>query len=250
MIIDAHCHLPKNLSLDTFFEEKNGENIDKSVLILNTVDEQNAFIDQIEIAKSHKSKLALLIGYDYKNSNIINTIKNIHNHGFNYGLKLHSRFMHFTINDLPYVLASLDNIDFEVIMVDGFTYGREIETHIFLELLLSVSKKYPNKKVIFAHSGGIDILRTMLCTRNVANIFYDLSLTVPYLFNTSIHNDIIHFIRFSHSRIMFGSDSPDFSATYALDKFYAIFNEMSLEKNIQNNILFSNAQSIYKEIWN
>lgn len=249
MIIDAHCHLPKDLNLNKLIQEKNDLNIQKSLLILNTKSEQSAFIEQIDIAKENKNKLGILIGYDYKNESLNETIKIFYDNGIKFGLKLHSRFMHFTKLDIPNILSSLEKIDFDVIMVDGFTYGPEIETHIFLELLIAVAKSFPDKKVVFAHAGGIDILRTMLCTRSLSNIFYDLSLTVPYLYNTSIHPDIIHFIKFTNQRVMFGSDSPDFTTEYALDKFKELFSEMNLDKKIIDDILYSNANKIYAQIW-
>lgn len=249
MIIDAHCHLPKDLSLSSFLEEKNKASIEKSVLILNTPKEQNSFIEQIELAKNNKDKLGILVGLDYKNESILDTLDVIKSNGFKIGIKLHSRFMHFTLLDIDKILNSMKNIEFDVVMVDGFVYGPDIETHIFLELLIAVAKAFPQKKIVFAHSGGIDILRTMLCTRTLDNVYYDLSLTVPYLFNTHIHPDIIHFLKFTHTRTMFGSDSPDFTTIYSLKKFYEIFDEMKLSDEIRNNILYSNANKIYSDIW-
>lgn len=249
MIIDAHCHLPKDLNLSNFLVEKDIAGIEKSILILNTPKEQNAFIDQIELAKKNKNKLGILVGLDFKNESILDTLDIIKSNGFKFGIKLHSRFMHFRISDIDKILESMMSTDFDVAMVDGFVYGPDIETHIFLELLIAVSKAFPNKKIVFAHSGGIDILRTMLCTRSLDNVYYDLSLTVPYLFDTHIHPDILHFIKFTHTRTMFGSDSPDFTTKYALKKFFEIFDEMKLSSEIINNLLYSNANKIYSDIW-
>ncbi|NMD37389.1 MAG: amidohydrolase family protein [Christensenellaceae bacterium] len=248
--IDAHSHLPKDGKLSTLLDNMNNENVEKLVLILNSKEEFDVFKKEINIFKLNSSRFGVLLGLDYRNFVHIQNIDFLNVNNIHYGIKLHSRYTNITKNDFDKVIKIIHSIKTNVILVDSFPYGADYKTHIGIELSIELANAFKNKKIILAHSGGIDLLKCMLLTRSLSNVFYDLSLTVPYLFNTSIHADIIHFIRYTSNRIMYGSDYPDFTIQNSKSKFMDIIKESGIDENSINNIMYKNALEIYSSLWN
>ncbi|MDY5730038.1 MAG: amidohydrolase family protein [Eubacteriales bacterium] len=248
-IIDAHLHFPNDKQLPTLIAQLNQNNIEKCVLILNTKDDQDIFLSQFAYFLEHKHRFGIALGFHYKEKYHLECAKMLEQNNIPYAIKLHSRLMQYIKQDIPAILQMIHTNKAQNIIVDGFAYGHHLEYLIGLELLIALANEFPCKNIIYAHSGGIDILKTMLLTRTLSNVRYDLSLTVPYLFRTSVYADILQFIKYNHSKIMFGSDSPDFTIEFALEKFAKVFDALQLNKETKKAILYQNALSIYKEIF-
>lgn len=248
-VIDAHCHLPKTKSVDDLIRLMDESDVEKSILILNTKEDQEAIQKQISSVLKNKHRLGIAVGYDLHIPGIDAYIAELRECGLNIMIKLHSRIMKYTLHDIPTILSRLHAIDFGIIMVDGFDYGHHLENLINLELLVATAEEFPDKKVVFAHAGGINILKSMLCTRTLSNVYYDLSLTVPYLFETSIYKDIKHFLRFNYAKTMFGSDYPDFTVNDSKLKFDIVMNELNFSLEIMNDVFYHNAAKIYCELF-
>lgn len=74
----------------------------------------------------------------------------------------------------------LHTLCFRTVLVDHWIFGPHIENHIGTELSIHLAKELPDKWIVIAHSGGFKLIETMLLTRTIKNIFYDLSLTQLY----------------------------------------------------------------------
>lgn len=248
-IIDAHSHLPKDKKISSLLSLMDANNTEKVLLILNTKEDQEEVLKQLALLLQYKKRIGIAVGYDIAIPDIDDYITNLQKQGISCVIKLHSRIMQYTLAQIPEILKRLRNVDFNTIMVDGFDYGHHLENLINLELLVAVAEAFSEKNVVFAHAGGIQILKTMLCTRTLKNVNYDLSLTVPYLFNTSIKQDILHFLRFNHTKVMFGSDYPDFSIEESYQKFNILFQELGFTSEIIENVLYNNANRLYSEVF-
>lgn len=248
-VIDAHCHLPKNKSVEELIHLMDKSRVEKALLILNTKEDQDALWDQIDLLLRYKARLGIAVGYDIRIPDIDEYYQRLRDLGIPCMLKLHSRIMRYTLEDIPDILSRMENISFSTVMVDGFDHGHHLENLICLELLVAVAERFADRRIVFAHAGGINILKTMLCTRTLKNVYYDFSLTVPYLFNTSIHQDMLHFLRYNHEKVMFGSDYPDFTVDVSLEKFHILFQELGFEDDLIKNILYQNALNIYSDVF-
>ncbi len=248
-IVDAHSHLPKDGKIKTLLNNMDKLNVQKNILVINTQKEFELFKENIDDLKANLKRFGILIGLDYNNPLYLNNLEYLKQNSIKYGIKLHSRYMNITEKDFINVFEAVKKSNTDIILVDCFPFGPNYKTHIGIELGIELAQAFKDKKIVLAHSGGIDILRCMLLTRSLSNVYYDLSLTVPYLFNTSIHNDIIHFIKYTSNRIMYGSDYPDFSIEDSKEKFYTLFKEMELDDNKVMQIMYKNALDIYSSLW-
>jgi predicted TIM-barrel fold metal-dependent hydrolase len=96
-----------------------------------------------------------------------------------------------------------------------------------------------------AHSGGIHLLQTMLYTRSVKNIFYDISFTCNYLYTTSVKQDMVHFLKYTANRVMFGSDYPDFTVHEAAKTVLELAGLAFLSEDQKERIFYQNAADMY-----
>lgn len=248
-VIDAHVHLDMNSKNPFEYIETaliNNKFIG-CVLILNTQEEKDCFIDNYSIFCKYKNSIHIAAALDIHHINeCIKFYNFLLDHNIDYSVKLHSRMHNITKNDFNEVYENLKMLNFKSIIVDAFYYGSNLETHIMLELGIYLAKKFPNIYIILAHFGGYKILETMLCTRELKNVFYDTSFTQNYLFETSVLSDIKCCIKFSSNRIMFGSDSPSFS----FDEAYNISKQMIADANLDNeginSFYYKTATKIYR----
>ena len=240
-MIDGHIHFPVNSAnpYKDFCAELLRGGVYQFLLILNTQKEKEIFINHIDELKNNYD-FGIAIGLDIHNSCCIDEYNIFRAKGCSCSVKLHPRIAKITKQDFTLVYKIVSQLDCKAIIVDDWLFGPQIENHIGTELAIFLAKKLPHKRIVIAHSGGIRILETMMLTRNVDNIFYDLALTCKYFDDTSLSIDIEHFIRYTSKRIVFGSDYPDFSisesyqalrkhcerAKVALDDIEHIFNEL------------------------
>jgi len=235
---DSHIHFNMeavNIANDFITQVKF---LDGFILILNNEEEkkvfENSFLDKF-IQLFPLSVLAL--NYELANTIFLNKLNA---KGIGYGLKLHPRLSNITKDKFRDIANLIEGIDFKFIIIDCFYYGSNLETHTNLELSIFIAKYFKDQKILLAHSGGHKVLEYMLYTRELKNIYYDLSLTSNYLKNTSVEKDMINFIKYNYSRIFFGSDYPDFSVKSSLDSYLCLTNKAALDNIKVKKILYEN----------
>lgn len=249
-IIDAHVHLnmKENNSCDALNSNLASCNIEETVLILNSQKEKLYFLDHFqEIAdKQHHWHIGVLI--DLNSGALETDIMNmLLSRSIPFSIKVHSRISELSVSDIPSLIKKIDEMpgSWENIIVDGFYYGSHLEHQIALELSIALSRHYEDKKIIYAHAGGIHILETLVHLRDRKNIYYDYSLSCNYLLNTSLKTDYVQFLKFNKQRIMFGSDYPDFSSSDAVRMTMELCEAASLSPDEQNAVFYGNAKNVY-----
>ncbi|WP_143089665.1 hypothetical protein [Hydrogenimonas thermophila] len=218
--------------------KKQAETLDGFILILNNQEEKKIFEKNFLKDFIYQFPLsAIAINYELANYEFL---EKINNNGITLGIKLHPRLSNITRDKFTRVVNVIEQIDPEFIIIDCFYYGSSLETHINLDLSIYIAKYFKNNKILLAHSGGHKILEYMLYTRDLKNIYYDLSLTSNYLRYTSVRLDMINFIKFNYSKIFFGSDYPDFSIESAVDIYLDLTKEAKLNYDKINLIFEQN----------
>ncbi|WP_295916194.1 hypothetical protein [uncultured Anaerovibrio sp.] len=240
-MIDAHTHF--NLEVDDptneYIKTLHEAGIDEAVLILNSPEEMEIFWENEDKLMAQLKRIHIVFLFDVKHRDFFDkSARMAEKKKLEYSIKLHPRLTNITKNDFDAIAKYIGEYSFRNIVIDSFLYGSNLESFCYIDLAIFMARKYPEHNVVMAHFGGIKALETMLCTREVNNIFYDCALSVDYLKGTSVWLDLKHCINYSGNRVMFGSDLPSFNPKDTvnnlkemLDQQYICLSECLLEKN-------------------
>lgn len=243
-IIDSHIHIDVNSKnpISDLINYLNENNIDKANLIVNNIDELECIkneSDSIELLNSNRDRINITAGLCKEIYNFF--IKK----DFLIDIKIHPRMFNYIKEDFGTIYEQLKDIRFRNIVIDTLIFDDKYDSHIGIQLGTFLARKFQDRKIILAHSGSIELLYCQMVTRNLSNIFYDLSFTSAYLNETHIRQDMINFIKHTNSRILFGSDYPSFDMKRAIESLYEICQEAKISEESLNDIFYNNANEIY-----
>lgn len=162
--------------------------------------------------------------------------------------KLHTRIQQIASGDYHEVFdyfQTLEHLKLPVIL-DAFYTGPEMQFQPNLKSFAEMIQMFPHTPFIIAHSGGIKALEYLMHLRNVPNVYFDLSFSLVYLQHSSAYSDFKSIVRFGNpDRILFGTDYPFISAVEQLDVFLKIAAETGINEDIQDRILYRNAEKLF-----
>lgn len=244
---DSHVHFNhhEKSPYQDLKDKLSKSNISKCLLILNTERDEEIFWYNFERIKDDGVISSVAAYLDVKNDDSLQFFEKCGSIGIKACIKLHPRISRITVNEFDSIIKKIHKIDLETIIVDNFIYGPQLENHIGTELAVTLAEEFSEKKIVLAHAGGCDMLRTMLITRPLSNIYYDYSLTCNYLENTSVRMDMVNGLRFYKKRIMFGTDYPDFQFSESCRAMEALCKEAGLSEEETTEIFWGNACKIY-----
>lgn len=232
-VFDCHFHIEKGLA-----------NYDIAV------NGKNVIFNSFESYHQHKTLLkeedSLSLIFDYRNN--LAEFKQLHDAGKIDGLKIHHRIQKIKIADQAELLHHLKELNPQVpIIIDAFYFGDDLECQPSLAAILAVAKQHPAIPVIVAHSGGIETLRYFYHLKVLDNIYFDLSLSLAYLRETSVYPDLKNLLRHGNtSRIMFGTDYPFISAAQQLEVFHEMATDLNKTEEEKDKMLYQNAVRLFK----
>lgn len=248
-VYDAHIHIPTKYDdpYNRLKREIIESKIDGGLIILNNREEAAVFWDNYDDIFSGELGFVPDIAFilDLNNPDWQIDFYRLKERDIRFSVKIHPRLTGIVKNDFEQIADCISLIDFDTVIVDNWIYGPRIENHIGTELCVYLAEFFPDKKIVMAHSGGVRLLETMLVTRPVKNIYYDLAETCQYFNNTSVYMDVVHFLKYTKDRIMFGSDYPDFKINYSIKMMEK---EMELAELLQEDkdaVMYANAIRIY-----
>lgn len=242
-IYDCHVHLPMKSAdpISQLLREMDENNVKGFVLFLNSAKEEELYLDNIRHFDGRNYKVALLL--DIHSENCLENFKRLEKRGIEYDIKIHPRISNITKSDFALVKKKLEELCYHTIIVDYWIFGYQLDNHIGLELSIYLANELPDKIIVLAHSGGCKLVETMLLTRPLKNIYYDLSLTQMYFEHSSIEMDVDYFIKWTWNRILFGSDYPEFKTEEAWKTFGQHFHNAGKDAELSNSVEL--AQVIY-----
>lgn len=257
-LADAHYHLnmkSPNPVLELVELLRNGI-ISKCVLILNNEHEMECTIQNFSLIEKYTSQIHIAILLDPHDVTIYNKYKSFFDSkGISTSIKIHPRLSNICKNDFELVKKAIEGTKYKNILVDGLFYGTRTENFVSIELSIFLAKKFPETKVILCHFGGHKVLEAMLYTRELNNVYYDISCSVCYFRGTSVWQDLSHAVKFNSDRVMLGSDYPMFSIETSFDTLKDMVNlyeeesyliKKVAEENIMN-VFFSNTMNKNEE---
>ena len=115
---------------------------------------------------------------DIRNSKTLEFIEKVQQEKLNIIVKIHPRMTRIKRNDFEDIYKIVKSTGVQVVLIDDFIYGPELESHVGTELSIYLAERLPKAKFVLAHAGGCDMLKTFLLTRPLKNIYYDYSLTI------------------------------------------------------------------------
>jgi len=238
---DSHIHFNIN-ALDIIEDFKDHVNaLEGFILILNTMKEKEIFLEHFFSQFREQFPLSVIaFSYELASEPFI---KSLMSRGIRFGIKLHPRLSNITRDKFPDIAEIVAEIDPEFIIVDCFYYGSNMDTHTNLDLAIFIAKYFQEKNILLAHGGGHKLLEYMLYTRELNNIYYDLSLTVNYLQNTSVKQDMLNFIKYNYQRVFFGSDYPDFKVETAEKAYLDLIEQIELNGEAKEMLFSKNIKA-------
>lgn len=231
-IIDGLVHLEKGLeSYDLQVTARN--------IVFNFVDQYKRQVKQVPKEDS------ITLVFDYKNN--LDFVLNEAKAKKIRALKIHSRDQKIRRDDYPELIQKLSLAPAELpVIVDAFSYGPELEFQPSLEGIIQMARKFAERKIIVAHSGGYEVLKYFFHLRPLDNIYYDLSFSLQYLEDSSVFLDLQKLIRFTDkTKILFGSDFPYASPQKQASLLEKTGSEMGLTKEEKAAVFFETAKKLY-----
>lgn len=232
-LFDGHIHIETGL-------EKYDLVIDAGNVIFNSLEEYHRF------RKTVPAGYSVTLILDFKNNfeevkKIVAEDKSITT------LKIHSRIQQLTLVDYPLLHKCLNEMPAHLsVIYDAFYYGMEMEFQPDLPALCILLKNNTKRTFIIAHSGGYKMLHYIFHLRPFENVYYDLSLSLQYLSDSSVYPDMKKLIKFTpKNRILFGSDYPFASPKEQYIILEDIFYDLGLSAEEKENICFNNANALF-----
>jgi hypothetical protein len=222
---------------------------DSSVL---KVDRRNVIFNSLEHYYKYKHKVKLIdsitLIFDFKSEKALKEVKKLHDNKEINALKIHSRIQEIDNESFQEMLQKLIVFNPKTpIIYDAFYYGHEIEFKPALENLIQLAKTFPSLPIIVAHSGGYEMLKYFFHLRQIKNIYYDLSLSLQLLSDSSVFLDLIKLVKFTDkSKILFGSDYPDAKPGLQFDILNDICTRLNLTQKNIHKIMYENSRQLYK----
>lgn len=231
-IFDAHVHIESGF--EAYDLPVSGRN-----LICNDFRQWEAY-QQVQQAGD---SLTLIFEYQHHLSEIIGAIAA----GQVDALKIHSRIQKIRHGDYSKLMEQLESVPSHIpIILDAFYYGPEWDYQPNLEAFTKMILRFPDRRFLIAHSGGHKVLSYFFQLKPCENVFFDLSMSLAYLVDTSAFQDLVKLIKhIPAERILFGSDFPNASPKQQVTILRQIFDTLSLSGATQNRILYLNGQGLF-----
>lgn len=249
-IVDAHIHLDlkDKTPVSSLLSQMDSHGIEKAMLILNVKEEYDAFMAEIAAFQTNKKRFWIASGINIHDDSSFERFNELCQMGFEPKVKIHPRLFKIKKEDIELVVEAIEPYNTQII-IDSLYYGPEIEYHNGIETGVAIVLRYPERKVVMAHSGSIEFLKCMMATRYLPNVYYDYSFIQTFFQHTSLRLDMVDFLRRTANRIMFGSDYPSFSLDSAVDNMKSLANEAGLSEEQLGMVMKQNAEKIYNSFF-
>lgn len=234
-INDSHLHISDTLTgYDLDVEYRN--------IIYNFINEYRNKADEFRNDKTHQTLV-----FDFRSEENLKFLYNEIKRGRVQGIKIHSRIQQIEKEEYASLLEKIKNLPEDVVITyDAFYDGPDVEFQPSMGVLAKLVEVLPNHKIIIAHSGGYQMLKYFFHFRTVSNIYYDLSLSLHYLGDSSVKKDLIKLLQFvKKDRILFGTDFPFAPGIGQKDQLLKFCREAVLSDDEIHQIFYQNYKYVF-----
>jgi predicted TIM-barrel fold metal-dependent hydrolase len=167
--------------------------------------------------------------------------------GHMHGVKLHPRLQGFTIEQLPAVIALVEQAAaYRVpILFDAFPHGSSFFRTQEVRMIHEVAQAVPQADIIMAHCGGIHVLEALMVVKSNRNVVVDVSFTPFWFAGSSVVSDLAFVLRkIGADRILHGSDSPEVLPQKAIEDTLALCAQCGFGESDREQIFAGNIQRL------
>ena len=237
---DAHLHLPR---ADLEGVEKFLELIDAApdcvggCLILNTPAEVAVVKDHMHLIPS---KVALIPYFDPQTRHP-NELKKA---GW---YKLHPSLHKLDQESIPALVSALVLEQPRGIMVHSFPWGPDLRFNVSLTLVLQLAKALPESRILVSHGGGYESWAFRAHAGGFQNIHFDFSMSLDYYEGSDLLRPLQRYLRFSRTRVHFGSDWPSGNIARQVAELIRLSAEVGISESELEALLLENAATCWPE---
>lgn len=246
-LADAHVHfdMSKEDPVKDLVEYAQRFRLNRMVLILNKKEEWKVLLEHERLLKDCFGRVTPVFGMNQKDAFYQEGKEFCKKHGKRFHVKLHPRLFGIKEKDIGWYAQKIEEVCPSNIIVDDFLYGNSVQEDMGLKLVCALAERFPSHNIVMAHVGGANLVRHVMQTKVFQNVYYDISLTCNYLFDSSIKWDLLWLLKHMHSRVMLGSDYPDFHIYQAVENLEKLREMSGLEESHWKQMLFYNMEMIY-----
>jgi predicted TIM-barrel fold metal-dependent hydrolase len=232
---DTHLHLPTPdvAGVETFLEFVGSEpGLIGGNLILNTPEEVAAVAECIDRLPA----TIVLVPYLDVEATLPEPF------GRSGWRKIHPTLQRIEADRIPTVVDAVRTAAPRGVIVHSFPWGPELRFNVSLALVLAIARAAPETAVLVAHGGGYEAWPFRAHAGGLENVDFDFSMTLDYYEGSDVLAPLGRYLRFSPSRVHFGSDWPHGDVRRQLRELERIAAGSGLDTASLERLLLANAR--------
>lgn len=235
---DTHLHLPSPdaTGIDAFLRFLESEpDLIGGNLILNTSQEVAAVEANLHLIPSK----IVLVPYFQAGVQHSDPLRRV---GW---YKLHPIIQKLDAKAIPDVVSALKSERPKGVIVHCFPWGPELHFNISLPLVIELAQTLPDTTILVTHGGGYESWAFRAHAGGFKNVHFDFSMTLDYYQGADAVKPLERYLRFSRSRVHFGSDWPFGQVKSQLAELLRLAKGAGLEETEVEPLLLENARACW-----
>lgn len=135
------------------------------------------------------------------------------------------------------------------LMVHCYPWGPELEFNSSLPLVIALAQALPEVPILVAHGGGYESWHFRAHTGMLKNVCYDFSVTMSYYQGSDLLRPFQRYLRYSSSRVVFGSDWPTAGPHEQLEECARLAGEIGITHHEMEQIFLSNSKRLWPDMF-
>jgi predicted TIM-barrel fold metal-dependent hydrolase len=157
--------------------------------------------------------------------------------------KLHPTLQRLDANAIPDLVSALKLERPKGVMVHCFPWGPDLHFNISLRLVIELARNLPDVLILATHGGGYESWAFRAHAGGFKNVHFDFSMTLDYYQGADAVQPLQRYLRFSRSRVHFGSDWPSGHVGRQLEEFLRLAKNAGLQESELETQLLNNART-------
>jgi predicted TIM-barrel fold metal-dependent hydrolase len=159
--------------------------------------------------------------------------------------KLHPTVQKLEARAIPDLVSALKSERPKGVMVHCFPWGPELRFNISLPLVIELAQALPDTVILATHGGGYESWAFRAHAGGFKNVHFDFSMTLDYYQGADAVKPLQRYLRFSRSRVHFGSDWPSGQVRSQLAELLRLAKGAGLEEAELETLLLENARACW-----
>jgi hypothetical protein len=161
--------------------------------------------------------------------------------------KLHPTVQRLDTNAIPSLVSALKSERPKGVMVHCFPWGPDLNFNSSLPLVIELARNLPDAIILATHGGGYESWAFRAHAGGFKNVHFDFSMTLDYYQGCDAVKPLQRYLRFSQSRVHFGSDWPSGHVGRQLEELLRLATDAGLRETELEGLLLDNARKCWAE---